>query len=110
MIASAPAGWSAPPMSSGVIDAGYCMIMTDGEVVAGRCVSTPSMLPDGRIPLTERWHRIDGSSGISRSPRWPSRRPASAGSCICPAPKEYPDDHHHSRGDPDGAQSDRTCC
>ena len=52
--------------SSGVIDAGYCMILTDGEVVAGRCVSTPSTLPDGRILLTEQWNRIDGSTGTSQ--------------------------------------------
>ena len=50
----------------GVIDAGYCQIMPDGEVVAGRCVSTPAVLADGRLSLTERWHRIDGSSGVSQ--------------------------------------------
>jgi len=50
----------------GVIDAGYCQIMRDGEVVAGRCLSTPSLLADGRIVLTERWQRCDGSSGVSR--------------------------------------------
>ncbi|HTZ42490.1 MAG TPA: hypothetical protein VMB79_01375 [Jatrophihabitans sp.] len=49
----------------GVIEAGYCMILTGGEVVAGRCVSTPSLLPDGRILLTERWNRLDGSAGTS---------------------------------------------
>ncbi len=50
----------------GVIDAAYCQIMRDGELVAGRCVSTPSVLADGRLSLTEQWHRIDGSSGVSR--------------------------------------------
>lgn len=50
----------------GVIDAGYCQIMADGEVVAGRCVSTPAVLADGRLSLTEEWHRIDGSSGVSQ--------------------------------------------
>jgi hypothetical protein len=50
----------------GVIDAAYCQIMRDGELVAGRCVSTPAMLADGRLSLTERWHRIDGSSGVSQ--------------------------------------------
>jgi hypothetical protein len=49
----------------GVIEAAYCQIMGDGEVVAGRCVSTPTVLPDGRLRLTERWHRADGSSGVS---------------------------------------------
>ena len=50
---------------AGVIDAAYCQIMADGEVVAGRCLSTPTVLPDGRIRLTEQWHRADGSTGVS---------------------------------------------
>jgi hypothetical protein len=50
----------------GVIDAAYCQIMRDGELVAGRCVSSPSVSADGRLSLTERWHRIDGSSGVSQ--------------------------------------------
>jgi len=51
--------------NDGVIEAAYCQIMADGEVVAGRCVSTPTVLPDGRVRLTECWHRADGSSGVS---------------------------------------------
>jgi hypothetical protein len=50
---------------AGVIEAAYCQVMTDGEVVAGRCLSTPSVLGDGRIRLTEQWRRADGSSGVS---------------------------------------------
>jgi hypothetical protein len=50
---------------AGVIEAAYCQIMTDGEVVAGRCLSTPSVLGDGRVRLTEQWRRADGSSGVS---------------------------------------------
>jgi hypothetical protein len=50
---------------AGVIDAAYCQIMADGEVVAGRCLSTPTVLADGRIRLTEQWHRADGSTGVS---------------------------------------------
>jgi hypothetical protein len=49
----------------GVIDAAYCQIMASGEVVAGRCVSTPTVLADGRVELAEQWHRMDGSTGIS---------------------------------------------
>lgn len=52
--------------ASGVITAAYCQIMRDGEVVAGRCVSTPTVLADGRIMLTEQWRRCDGSSGVSQ--------------------------------------------
>jgi hypothetical protein len=49
----------------GVIDAAYCMVTAAGEAVAGACVSTPTVLPDGRVRLTERWRRLDGSSGVS---------------------------------------------
>ena len=41
--------------SAGVLQAAYCMVLGDGEVIAGRCVSTPSLLPDGRLLLTEQW-------------------------------------------------------
>jgi hypothetical protein len=51
--------------ADGVIDAAYCQIMAGGELVCGRCISTPEVLADGRIRLSESWHRIDGSSGIS---------------------------------------------
>lgn len=51
--------------AAGVITGGYVQVMTDGEVVAGRVVSTPTLLPDGRIRLSEDWTRMDGSSGVS---------------------------------------------
>jgi len=51
--------------ADGVLTAGYCMVLADGEVIAGSCLSTPSLLPDGRLLLTEQWRRIDGSSGTS---------------------------------------------
>ena len=49
----------------GVIEAAYCLVGSSGETVAGTCVSTPTVLPDGRVRLTERWRRMDGSSGVS---------------------------------------------
>lgn len=49
----------------GTIEAAYCQVMADGEVVAGRCVSRPTPLPDGRIRLAEHWVRHDGSTGVS---------------------------------------------
>jgi hypothetical protein len=51
--------------SLGVVQASYCMVLGDGEVIAGSCRSTPSLLPDGRLLLTEQWKRIDGSAGTS---------------------------------------------
>jgi hypothetical protein len=52
--------------ADGRIDAAYCQVMADGRVVAGRCESTPSVLADGRLRLTERWRRDDGSTGVSQ--------------------------------------------
>lgn len=50
---------------AGVITAAYCMVTAAGDTVAGECTSTPNTLPDGRVALTERWRRLDGSSGVS---------------------------------------------
>jgi hypothetical protein len=52
--------------ADGTIEAAYCQVTADGRVVAGRCVSTPSVLPDGRLRLTEHWQRLDGTTGVSQ--------------------------------------------
>jgi hypothetical protein len=49
----------------GTIDAAYCLVTAEGDTIAGACVSTPTMLDDGRVQLTEHWRRLDGSSGVS---------------------------------------------
>lgn len=49
----------------GTIDAAYCWVTTGGDTMAGTCQSTPTVLPDGRLRLTERWHRMDGTVGVS---------------------------------------------
>ena len=49
----------------GVIDAVYCMVTADGRAIAGGCVSTPTVLADGRVRLVERWRRLDGENGVS---------------------------------------------
>lgn len=49
----------------GALDAAYCFLTAAGETVAGACVSTPELLADGRLRLTEHWRRLDGSSGVS---------------------------------------------
>jgi hypothetical protein len=33
------------------------MVLDSGEVVSGRCRSTPRLLDDGRIRLDEEWER-----------------------------------------------------
>jgi hypothetical protein len=41
----------------GVLVFTYCMVLGSGEVVSGRCRSTPELLADGRIRLSEEWER-----------------------------------------------------
>jgi hypothetical protein len=52
----------------GTLQFTYTMVLADGEIVAGRCRSTPEVLPDGRIRLHEQWERYGprASSGVSQ--------------------------------------------
>lgn len=51
----------------GTLDFAYCMVLDGGEVVSGRCHSTPTVLADGRIRLHEQWERYGqhASRGVS---------------------------------------------
>ncbi len=53
--------------TDGTLEFAYTMVLASGEVVAGRCVSTPKVLEDGRIGLVEAWERYGAhpSSGVS---------------------------------------------
>jgi hypothetical protein len=52
--------------SDGSLDFAYCQVLANGDIVAGRCVSTPVRRDDGRIALKEQWRRMDsGASGVS---------------------------------------------
>lgn len=52
----------------GRLEFAYTMVLDTGEVIAGRSVSTPEILPDGRILLHEDWERFTPKSdrGVSR--------------------------------------------
>jgi len=52
----------------GTLEFTYCMVLDTGELVSGRCASSPRVLDDGRIQLDEVWERYgaNASSGISR--------------------------------------------
>jgi len=52
----------------GRLDFAYCMVTDAGEVISGRCRSTPLLLADGRIRLDEQWQRYgrNAASGTSR--------------------------------------------
>jgi hypothetical protein len=58
------AGTCAP---DGVLRLAYCMVLEGGDVISGRCVSTPTVLADGRIRLAEQWERYGphGTTGLS---------------------------------------------
>jgi hypothetical protein len=51
----------------GTLDFAYCMVLQSGEIVSGRCSSTPTVLADGRVRLHEEWERYGagGSRGVS---------------------------------------------
>ncbi|ARE75612.1 hypothetical protein OG373_20220 [Streptomyces avidinii] len=53
--------------SDGNLEFAYTMVLADGEVIAGRCWSTPEFLDDGRIRLNERWERYGAHSDSGES-------------------------------------------
>lgn len=54
-------------LDDGSLDMRYQHVNTNGELMTGICVSTPELLPDGRLRLHEKWHWTSGdlSSGES---------------------------------------------
>lgn len=42
----------------GTLEFAYTMVLHDGRVVAGRCLSTPERFDDGRVALHEQWERF----------------------------------------------------
>lgn len=47
----------------GTLDFAYSMVFEGGEIVSGRCHSTPTVLADGRIRLHEEWERYGAGGG-----------------------------------------------
>ena len=49
------------------LDFSYQHVNSNNEICTGRCHSTPTILPDGRIQLKENWQWTSGdcSSGTS---------------------------------------------
>jgi hypothetical protein len=41
----------------GTITLGYTMLLDDGRIVVGRCVTTPETAADGSLRLREEWER-----------------------------------------------------
>jgi len=54
--------------SDGVLDFAYCMVLDDGEVVSGRCRSTPlRRRGGGGIRIREEWERYGPNAGTGVS-------------------------------------------
>lgn len=53
--------------SDGRLDMRYQQVTADGEIKTGSCVSTPHVLPDGRLRFHERWTWTEGGSGSGES-------------------------------------------
>lgn len=54
-------------LEDGRLDMRYHHVNGSGELMVGRCLSTPGCLPDGRMRFTEAWQWLSGdqSSGSS---------------------------------------------
>ncbi len=46
-------------MEDGCVEFRYNHVNSKDEIRGGKCVSTPKILPDGRIRLHERWQWLD---------------------------------------------------
>lgn len=49
------------------LDMRYQHVNTQGDLMTGRCRSTPEVLPDGRLRLHERWQWTSGDESAGES-------------------------------------------
>lgn len=54
-------------LESGKLEMRYSHINTAGELMTGECVSTPEVLPDGRLRLCEKWRWTCGNGVTGES-------------------------------------------
>jgi hypothetical protein len=53
--------------NNGEINFAYHHINLDGELLSGRCISIPEILPTGKIKLLEKWQWLSGKEGHGES-------------------------------------------
>jgi hypothetical protein len=53
--------------ADGTLEFGYTMVVDSGEVICGRCTSTPHTGEDGRILLHEKWERYGPHAATGES-------------------------------------------
>jgi hypothetical protein len=54
-------------LPDGKLDMRYQQVSKDGAIKTGRCLSTPEVLPDGRLRLHESWRWTEGGDGAGES-------------------------------------------
>jgi len=54
-------------LPNGQLDMRYHHLNDKGELMLGKCLSSPTLLPDGKLQFTENWQWLSGdmSSGVS---------------------------------------------
>jgi len=58
---------TAKVLEDGSLDMRYAHVNRRGELMTGRCRSTPEPLPDGRLRLHERWQWTSGDHSAGES-------------------------------------------
>ena len=51
----------------GTLDMRYHHLNLKGELMVGKCTSTPRLLPDGRLRISEEWQWLSGDMSSGRS-------------------------------------------
>ena len=54
-------------LPDGRLDMRYQQVSRAGAIKTGLCLSTPEVLPDGRLRLHERWRWTEGGEGTGES-------------------------------------------
>ncbi|MEO9238224.1 MAG: hypothetical protein ABI418_09040, partial [Jatrophihabitantaceae bacterium] len=54
-------------LPDGELEFAYTTVLMSGEIIAGHCRSTPEVLADGRIRLSEKWERFGSHAAVGVS-------------------------------------------
>jgi hypothetical protein len=65
-------------LAGGQLDMRYHHVNDKGELMLGKCLSTPMRLPDGRLRFEEEWQWLTGDMSSGRSAIEEVKRPADA--------------------------------
>ncbi len=54
-------------LDNGKLDMRYHHLNNDGKIMIGKCLSTPEILPDGRLKFREEWQWLSGDQSTGYS-------------------------------------------